>query len=278
MTRILWISPVGRDRSLTDIESILVRAAKPNTEVQVRCLDRGPHHVEYHYYEALVLPDLLHLVKRAEHEDFDATVLGCFYDLGLEEAREISETMPVTAPAEATTHLATTMGDTFSVIVGRRKWVPQMRERIRRYGFGERLASFKPVDLGVLDFQADHETTVERLRTAGREAVEEDGAEVVILGCTAEYGFYRDLQDDIGVPVLDAVTAPFKFAELLADLRQFGWTHSKVGGYESPPSEEVFEWNLPEQYETMGVWEVERATDERSVQAETPDTDSGGDR
>lgn len=258
MARILWISPVGADRALDDIESILTSAARSDTEVDTRCLDRGPRHVEYHYYESLVLPDTLHLVKRAEQEGFDATVLGCFYDLGLEEAREVSESMPITAPAEATTHLATTMGDTFSVIVGRRKWVPQMRECVHRYGFGDRLASFIPVDLGVLDFQTDPGLTAERLRAAGRDAVESDGAEVVILGCTAEYGFYRELQDDLGVPVLDAVTAPFKFAELLADLRRFGWTHSKAGGYASPPAEEILEWNLPDQYETGGVWEPER--------------------
>lgn len=254
MTQILWISPVGRDDSKDDIKEILEGVKRPNTEITVTHLERGPHHVEYHYYESLVLPDTLHRVKRAENQGFDGVVLGCFYDLGLEEAREVSESMPVIAPAQATTHLASTMGDTFSVIVGRRKWVPQMRKKIEGYGLGKRVASFKPVDLGVLDFQEDTQTTHERLTIAAKEAIEEDNAEVIILGCTAEYGFYSDLQDELGVPVLDAVVAPFKFAELLAEVADLGWTHSKVGGYESPPLGEILDWNIPEDYETGDVW------------------------
>jgi len=129
-----------------------------------------------------------------------------------------------------------------------------MRDRVRKYGFGDHLASFQTADLGVLDFQADPETTQRRLREAATAAVEEDDAEVVILGCTAEYGFFEDLQDDLGVPVLDAVTAPFKYAELLAELADFGWTHSKAGGYESPPVSEIAEWGIEDDYENADVW------------------------
>lgn len=260
MTDVLWIDPVGHDDFSGDIQSILQAAARDETNVDVAALDRGPHHVEYHYYEALVTPDVLHLVKQAEQDGYDAAVIGCFYDLALEEAREVSESMPVAAPAEATTHLATTLGDSFSVVVGRQKWVPQMRDRVRKYGFEDHLASFRTADLGVLDFQADPDTTERRLREAATAAVQEDNAEVVILGCTAEYGFYEELQDDLGVPVLDAVTAPFKYVELLADLADFGWTHSKNGGYESPPVEEITDWGIPEDYETAGVWTEDEST------------------
>jgi allantoin racemase len=50
------------------------------------------------------------------------------------------------------------------------------------------------------------------------------------------------------------VTAPFKFAELLADLAGFGWTHSKAGGYESPPVSEIAEWGIEDEYENADVW------------------------
>lgn len=254
MTKILWIDPVGHDDFSDDIQSILQEAGRPDTTVDVTALERGPHHVEYRYYESLVTPDVLHAVRNAENKGYDATIVGCFYDLGLDEAREVSESMPVVAPAEATTHPATTLGESFSIVVGRQKWVPQMRNRVRKYGFDDQLASFRPVDLGVLDFQKDSGTTKDRLRTAARTAIEEDNAEVVILGCTAEYGFYEELQDDLGVPVLDAVTAPFKYAELLADLAAFGWTHSKVGGYESPPVAEIDDWGIEDDYANATVW------------------------
>lgn len=255
--RIKWIEPVGHDEFQDDLTELLNEAKREGTAVDVEALDRGPHHVEYHYYESLVLPDVLHLVKEAEQDGYDAAVIGCFYDLGLEEAREVSEEMPVMGPAQATTHLASTMGDTFSVLVGRQKWVPQMRRTIEGYGMGKRLASFEAVDLGVLDFQERPERTRERLAEGARRAVEEKNAEVIILGCTAEYGFHETLQAELGVPVLDAVVAPFKFAELQAELADFGWTHSKVGGYESPRPAEIEEWNIPDDFRTRGVWDSE---------------------
>jgi allantoin racemase len=94
-----------------------------------------------------------------------------------------------------------------------------MRENVRLYGHGHRLVSMRPVELGVHDFQADHQRTCDRLLSEGRKAVQEDGAEVIILGCTAEYGFHEQMQTELGVPVVDAVLAPFKYAEFLATWR-----------------------------------------------------------
>jgi allantoin racemase len=107
------------------------------------------------------------------------------------------------------------------------------------------MASMRPLELGVHDFQADRERTCDRLLSEGRKAVEQDGAEALILGCTAEYGFHQTMQDELGVPVIDAVLAPFKLAELLAETAQkFGWYPSRKWGSEAPPSEEIEEWKL----------------------------------
>ena len=125
-----------------------------------------------------------------------------------------------------------------------------MMENVVRYGMKERLASFKPVDLGVLEFHQDEQETARRFREVGREAVERDGAEVLILGCTATYGFYRELQEELGVPVIDSMIAAFKTAEFAAELKnRFGWSHSKIGGYESPPPAEFAPWRLEQQYD-----------------------------
>lgn len=247
--RILWINPVGTNGFDQAMRDLFEQEKMPDTEVEVRSLARGPHHLEYHYYGALVLPDTIHMLCQAEEEGFDAAVVGCFYDPGLKECREVVEKMPVIFPAEACTYLAATMADKFSVLVGRRKWIPAMRESIERYGLGERLASFRELRMGVHDFQKDpHETECRMLEEAKR-AVEEDGAEAVILGCTIEFGFFRTLQKEIGVPVLDATVTPLKFAELKAELSQrYGWTVSKRGGFESPPKHEIEAWGLAGQY------------------------------
>ena len=47
-------------------------------------------------------------------------------------------------------------------------------------------------------------------------------------------------QEELGIPVLDPVLIGFKMAEFRATLwKKFGISHSKVGGYESPPYDEL---------------------------------------
>ena len=107
----------------------------------------------------------------------------------------------------------------------------------------------------MLDFQEDKAETERRQVKAVREAIAKDGAEVIILGCTAEFGFWKTLQKKFGVPVLDPVVTPFKHAEYLITLRDmFGWSHSKIGGFESPPLSEIRRWHLGRDYGT-DVWD-----------------------
>ncbi|HCP31772.1 TPA: hydantoin racemase [Candidatus Acetothermia bacterium] len=255
MSKILFIDPVGTDLFDKPIQEFLETAKAPETELDVVSLKRGPMHLEYHYYEALILADTLHVVRQAELDGYDAAVIGCFYDPGLYEAREITDRLVVTAPAEAAMHIATTLGHTFSILVGRKKWIPKMHENVVKYGFSDQLASFKSLDMGVYDFQEDPEETARRMRAAAKEAVGKDGAEVIILGCTIEFGFYKELQEEFQVPVIDAVLAPLKYAEFLVELRdRFDWSHSKVYGYQSPPQDEIESWKLEEQYGTSGLW------------------------
>ncbi len=249
MMKILYIEPIKAEIS-DEARRILNEVKRDETEIHMICLERGPRTLEYRYYESLVLVDLLRMIKKAEGEGFDAAVIGCFYDVGLEEAREITKRMVVTAPCESAVHLAATLGDKFSIIVGRRKWIPQMRSNVERYGLGSRLASFKAIDIGVHGFRQDETDTFGRFLQAAREAIESDGAEVIVLGCTDMYGFHEKLGRELGVPVIDAMIAAFKTAEFKADLKnRVGWTHSKIGGYESPPPEEIAAWGLAEQYD-----------------------------
>jgi len=245
--KILWINPVATDALDTVFRAEFEKVKEPDTSVDVVSLAArpGPTHLEYNSYEVLIMPELLKLVKQAEDDGYDAAVIGCFYDPMLRAAREISQKMAVTAPAEACLHIAATLGESISVIVGRDKWIPEMKENVHKYGFGHKLASFVSIGLGVHDFQRDHAVTERKMREAVKKAVEEDGADVIVLGCTMEFGFYQQIQEAYGVPVIDASLAPFKYAEFLAELRQkLKWGHSKRVGYQSPPQAELQAWGI----------------------------------
>ena len=233
--RIRYIHPVGITDYAADMAALMERAKRAGTSIDVVTLpERRPRHLEYHAYEAQVIRDIVGHA-RAATGDCDAMIIGGFYDLGLREAREVSGRCVVTAPCEAACAIARTLANTFSVVVGKRKWIPKMAENVRRYGHGRAMVSMRALGMGVHEFQSDS-TTAERMEQLGRACVEDGGAEALILGCTAEYGFHERLQERLGVPVIDPVLAAFKTAELLADgALRLGWTPSRVGGSEPPP-------------------------------------------
>lgn len=245
--RILWIDPIVQDSLYAGALSTAFDAARrPDTDIDIISLPPGakPRHLRYHAYEALVMADIVSTVYRF-NDAYDAFIIGCFYDLALREAREVSGKAIVIAPCQASLAIATHLGNSFSVLVGASKAISKMRENIHVYGHGSRLRSLRPLNINVLDFQAQAERTMNAMLSEGRKAVDEDGAEVIILGCSAEVGFHHRLQDEIGVPVIDSALAPFKYAEFLAETAQrFAWYPSRVWGSEAPPEQEIEAWGL----------------------------------
>lgn len=258
MKKILWINPVGIDLFNNNIETYLKSKKEKNTTIRVISLDRGPHHLAYYYYKILVLPDTLTLIKWAEKDGYDAVIIGCFGDPGLTEAREITERIIVVAPGQTSMSIASMLGNRFSIILGKDKWkwITKISENLIKYGFKDKLASFKSINLDLNDLHKNPKITISKLKKLAREAVEKDGAEVIILGCTLQFGFYKELQDYIHVPVIDPVLAPFKYAEFLIELKnRMNWIHSKVGQYKSPPLIELKNFDLESQYNLKSYWE-----------------------
>ncbi|MEZ5217504.1 MAG: aspartate/glutamate racemase family protein [Ilumatobacteraceae bacterium] len=160
MSRILWINPVPFDAFDEPIGTELRSEADPDTRVDVCSLPPvpgidGPQHLEWNALEAVVAGPTIGVVRWARQQGYDAAVIGCFYDPFLRAAREVAGPMAVTAPAEACLHIASTVGERISILVGRKKWIPEMHENVVKYGFGDRLASFRELRMSVSEFQAD---------------------------------------------------------------------------------------------------------------------------
>jgi allantoin racemase len=226
------------------------------TEVHIASLPKSGgafRNAEYRTYEAIMTCGVVRAVRAAAIEGFDALAIGCFYDIALHDAREISGDMIVSASCEASCEIAASLANRFGVIVGRQKWVHQMDAIVRSYGHDHRLTGFYPVDLGVTDFQKDHAETARRLIAAGRKAVEQDHAEALILGCTMEMGFYKEIEQALGVPVIDVAIAALKRAEYGALLKlQCGWKPSRKWSCEPPPEEEMARFDCFPDGEALG--------------------------
>lgn len=246
-TKILWVNPLGKDGHDQPMADYMATIKSLETRVDVMSfrMSATPNHLEYRTYEALTIGDTVRTARHAAQNNYDAMVIGCFYDPGLEDAREISADTIVVAPCQASVQIAANLCNRFSVIVGRDKWVEQMTERVNTYGYGSRLASMRSIDIGAYHLQDDCELTVSRILDAGRKAIEEDKAEALILGCTCNFGLFEIVQKELGIPVIDPICAALKTAEHLADLkRRFNWTPSRVGSCEPPPEEELAAFGL----------------------------------
>ncbi|HET7464164.1 MAG TPA: aspartate/glutamate racemase family protein [Longimicrobium sp.] len=245
--RVRWINPIGIPDYDAPIAALLGQIKDPLTAAQVVSfrMDDSPHDLEYLTYEALVTADLVRVVRDTAREGWDAAVVGCFYDVGLDAAREISGSTVVVAPCQAACQTVVNLANRFSVIVGREKWVDQMRRNVLDYGYGGYLASFRAVGLSVEEFQKDPDRTARLMLEEGRKAIEQDHAEALVLGCTIEFGFYERMQDELGVPVIDCTLNAFKAAEHAARLkRSFAWSPSRQWGCEPPPEADLARWKI----------------------------------
>lgn len=233
--KILIINP---NTSLTMTEKIRKNAnavKRADCEVTVVCLEHGPITIESSYDEAYAIAHAIDLVKKANNEGYDAIILSCFCEIGVEAAREISS-IPVFGMEEPTLAVALTLGDKFGVMTEKRPRVAMKKRHVRRYGLLDRMASIRPLELSVAELDAEPERTKATGMALARQMVLEDGAEVIIMGCAAMAGYSDELERELGIPVLDPLKVSLKFTEAMVDM---GVMHSRVGLY-APPSPKEF--------------------------------------
>ncbi|MCL6430873.1 MAG: aspartate/glutamate racemase family protein [Anaerolineae bacterium] len=204
------------------------RAAGPGTEISVASLEWGPASIESYRDHALAVPDILHKAVAAEREGADAVIVDCMGDPGVYAARELVD-IPVVGPAEASMHLAAMLGHRFSVLSVLDTRAPMMEDQAARYGLRSRLASVRAFNIPVLALADNRERTLRAVTACAARAVREDGAHVIIPGCTGLAGFAPLIAAGLAaegceVPVLDPPSVAIKLAEMLVAL---GLSHSR---------------------------------------------------
>jgi allantoin racemase len=221
--RILVVNP-NTSASMTDrlrreLEGVKDRA----TELTVTNPAEGPAAIESAADEAQAIPPMLALIREAAPRH-DAVVIACFSDPGLEEARTLVS-IPVVGIEESSLHLAAQLGR-FTILTSRCARVPAKVEHVEHLGLSSRLASVRPLEMGVLEMDADPDQARARILQVGAEAFREDGAEVIVLGCAGLAGHAVALGVALGLTVIDPSPVALATAEMLVRL---GLTHSGAG-------------------------------------------------
>lgn len=189
-------------------------------------VDRAPAD-DSEYERTLQAVSVLGAAASAEAEGCDAVVVDGFDDPGLYALRS-RLSIPVVGPGLASFTIALTLGPTFSILVpptspGRR----EIEAALRLYGLEGKCTSILESDGSALGGpRADGDDDLHsRLVEAAGVALDEDGADVLVVGATSLHTTARRLADTLPCPVVDPGLVALQVAERMLLL---GLSHSKA--------------------------------------------------
>lgn len=247
MRKILYINPEETGIWNDYFQQTLSRAARPDTEVVVSHLALGDHLMSqvslartgstYPPYIPLSQGEMYRALMQAETDGFDAAIIGCSADPGLDMAKRTVH-IPVTAPLEAGLYMAAALRQRVAVLIpaGFDQAHVLYEDLAHAYGMERRIAWVGYVDVEyppddylqqLMETDPDQARSVilachrdslhKEVARLARQAITEHGAGAIYCGCTFWTGMLDPLAEELGVPVIDPGVAPLRLAEILAD-------------------------------------------------------------
>jgi allantoin racemase len=216
--KILIINPNSDADMTAAIRKSAEAFSRGSFQVETVSTPGAPRFIESHASEILCGRGMLQIMEEQER-DYDAFVIACHSDVNIEAVREATR-KPVIGIGEASMKLASFLGRTFSVVTTHQHSVSGKLEQIRKLHLQDQVASVRAPDPGE-EGVVDEELFME----LSRRARDEDGAEVIVLGCAGLAGLDRSIRESLDIPVLDGVVCALILA---AGFAGYGVGTSKV--------------------------------------------------
>ena len=142
--------------------------------------------------------------------------------------------IPVLGPGQVAFHIACCLGHKFSIITMWDEWFHLYTKTLKEYKLESRCASMRSIktrpDLAEL-LAGKEEIIFKKLEQASLAAINEDGADVIVLGSTTMHQSHGFLAKVLPVPVINPGLICYKLCEVFLET---GLTHSK---HAFPPPE-----------------------------------------
>lgn len=205
-------------------------AAAPGTELIGHTAPRGVPYVSSRAEAQIAGSILLETIAEAG-DTVDAVIVAAFGDPGLYAARELFD-LPIVGYSEAAMLTALMLGRRFSVVTFARALEAWYGETIEAHGLAGRSAGVRCADRAFTSLDGVQAEMEEYLIELARRAVDEDGADVVVLGGAPLAGLAARVRDRVPVPCVDAMVAAVKQAEALVTLDP---APPRAGRFRRPP-------------------------------------------
>lgn len=158
----------------------------PDFEVDIKNISEGNDCIQNRYNLTQNALPVVDLARKTEKEGYDGIFVTDFDMCGVEPAREVVN-IPVIGGFRASAYTAMMLSDKFSIITILGSTVAMQLEHITTFGLEQRFASIRPINCPVSEL-ADEKKVTELVFNECVKAVEEDGAQSFILGCTGFIG------------------------------------------------------------------------------------------
>lgn len=215
-------------------------------------LDTGPTSVEHEIDDALSVPGMLQKAIWARSQGAEGILVDCMCDPGVKALRTALD-IPVIGPAETAFHLAATLGHRFGVVDIGDDTAPMVEDLVARYGLRDKFAAVHGTGIAVEHIGVNQETQG-ALYNAALRAVEQDHADVIVLGCTGFAGMAQAIQarllqheNEYRVPVIDPL--PLAVRTLISFVRE-GHCHSKKA-FPTPGRKGLRGYDFPTLYDAV---------------------------
>ena len=208
-------------------------ALSPELEFVFRPVKAGPVNYSSHHDFALAEVANFEAGCKAQEEGFAAVCIDTMSDSGVAALRSVLD-IPVFGPGKVSMLAALMLGDRFSILTMASRWKPLYKKALDELGLHHKCASVRAIEVPP-DNQAllsgKEDDVFPLLEAAGRRAIEEDGAEVLILGSTTMHQSHAWLAERLPVPIINPGPLSYKMAEAALGL---GLSHSRIGYPRSP--------------------------------------------
>ena len=204
MQNILVINP-NSNQTVTDAISAPLERMRASTgfDIECRTLVLAPFGIETQDDIQAAIPLVVSEISRST--EFAAYVIACYSDPGLEESRAIADA-PVFGIHESALKSLASSGRRFGVLALGRESIERHIIYVRQLGLLQFHAGERPLNISVDEGTNDPET-LDKIISVGRELINEDGAEALVLGCAGLAMHRSAAQDALGVPVVDPTEA-----------------------------------------------------------------------
>jgi allantoin racemase len=229
MHRIKMIVPVPAPDEALRLFAAQLPPGLVRDDIEVDFVAAGgkPSMLDSLYEMALADTAVLEAGATAEKEGYAAVCVNSTSDSGVAGLRSLLS-IPVVGPGQATMLAACLLGKRFSILTMWDRWRPIYDKVATEQGLHHRIASVRaigvPPDTSEL-LSGKEDSVFALLESEARRAIDDDGADVLMLGSTTMYQSHLYLAERLPVPVLNPGIVAYKACEMLIDL---ALSHSKV--------------------------------------------------